>query len=156
GRPAELADVERTVGLFLNTLPVRAAVPERQAIGEWLRGLQQQEAEARQHEYASLTDIQGWSGITPLFESVVVFENYPVGDRQDGEREAGLRLKRIRAWERTNYPLTLVVAPGARLRLRMSYQEERFADAAIEQLLDQLERALLGLAGPGSVGDVDI
>ena len=62
GRPAELADVERTVGLFLNTLPVRAAVPERQAIGDWLRGLQQQEAEARQHEYASLADIQAGAG----------------------------------------------------------------------------------------------
>ena len=85
-----------------------------------------------------------------------MFENYPVGGGEDAEREAGLRLTRIRAWERTNYPLTLVVAPGRRLRLRMSYQEERFANAAVEQLLDQLERALLGLAGPGSVGDVDI
>ena len=160
GRPAELAGVERTVGLFLNTLPVRVRVGEQVEIGEWLRGLQAAEAEAREYEYASLAQVQGWSGVGgggQLFESLVVFENYPVGE--GGEREAGVRVKRVRSWERTNYAMTLVVGPGKRLRLRMSYQAGRFTGERMERVLEQMERALeemAGRGGRGMVGEIDI
>ena len=82
GRPGNLPGVESMVGLFINTLPVRARVDRRQQLTSWLKQLQQEQAEARQYEYAPLVEIQRWSEVppgAPLFDSIVVFENYAVG-----------------------------------------------------------------------------
>src|SRR6185369_6918177 len=79
GRPADLAGVESMVGLFINTLPVRIDVDSHQKIADWLKGLQQNQAEARQFEYTPLVDIQRNSDVergTPLFETLLVVENY--------------------------------------------------------------------------------
>src|SRR5581483_3085972 len=81
GRPAGLAGVEEMVGLFINTLPVRVQVCAEQRLIPWLQQLQEQQAEARQYEYSPLTQVQGWSEVPrgqPLFESLLVFENYPI------------------------------------------------------------------------------
>ena len=71
GRPASLAGVEDMVGLFINMLPLRAAVPDDEDAVSWMRTLQQQQAEMRQHEYSALVDIHGWTSVPrgqPLFE----------------------------------------------------------------------------------------
>ncbi len=81
GRPAELAGVERMVGLFINTVPLMVEIDEHQAVATWLQQLQQKHANVRQYEYSPLVEIQGWSDVPrgrPLFESLFVFENYPV------------------------------------------------------------------------------
>ena len=82
GRPATLPGVESMIGLFINTLPLRAAIPTRTSLLSWLNDLQEQQAALQQYEYSSLTDIQGWSEVprgVPLFESIFVFENLPAG-----------------------------------------------------------------------------
>ena len=59
---------------------------------EWLQRLQAEQVEMRQYEYAPLVEVQSWSEVPrglPLFESIVVFENYPV-DRSKGW-DAGLK-----------------------------------------------------------------
>ncbi len=84
GRPPELAGVESMVGLFINTLPVRVRIPARQSVLGWLRALQEQQSEARQYEHTPLADLQGWSDLRrgeALFESVLVFDNYPTAVR---------------------------------------------------------------------------
>src|SRR4029077_12061083 len=81
GRRAEIVGVESMVGLFINTLPVRVRVAEESRLDEWLRDLQDDQAEARQHEWTPLSQVQRWSGVpqgTALFESLFAFENYPV------------------------------------------------------------------------------
>ena len=81
GRPAELRGVEQMLGLFINTLPVRVRVREEMKVGEWLRELQGEQVELRQYEYSPLVAVQGWSEVErgrSLFESLLVFENYPV------------------------------------------------------------------------------
>jgi hypothetical protein len=80
GRPAELAGVERMVGLFINTLPVRVKTPSQTRLLSWLHNLQAQQADQRQYEYSSLIDIQSWSDVprgVPLFDTILVFENLP-------------------------------------------------------------------------------
>ncbi|HEX8696632.1 MAG TPA: amino acid adenylation domain-containing protein [Longimicrobium sp.] len=158
GRPAELPGVERMVGLFINTLPVRLAAPPSARVGEWLGALQAAQAEVRQHDYAPLNDVQGWSGVPhgrPLFESVLVFENYPVG--ADGPADdGGLRFHGLQVPERTNYALTLVTVPGEELELRLAYDARRFDAAAARRILALLRELLAGLAAdPGrTLGEV--
>src|SRR5699024_7419144 len=71
GRPAELQNVENTVAMFINTLPVRIQLPHDVKVKEWLQIIQDQQITSMQYEYSSLVDIQNWSDINPresLFE----------------------------------------------------------------------------------------
>ena len=48
GRSATLPDIESRVGLFINTLPLRARVPLGATVIEWLRALQLQQQELQE------------------------------------------------------------------------------------------------------------
>ncbi len=120
-RPADLPGVESMVGLFINTLPVRLAVGSGETLLAWLREAQRRQAELRQFEHAPLAQIQAWSevpGGAPLFETLLVFENYP---REESIREHGaaLGVVEVRAIEQVHYPLSVTAVPGAELRLEL-------------------------------------
>src|SRR6185369_14592999 len=111
GRPVELSGAEKMVGLFINTLPVRVQLREDEEAWRWLKRLQDEQTEARQYEYSPLVEVQRWAGVpggVGLFDSVIVFENYPVGGGEGAvRREVGVELEEVATVERTNYPLTL-------------------------------------------------
>src|ERR1043166_5695062 len=144
GRPAELRGVERMVGLFINSLPLVVQVQEQQRVSEWLRELQQQVGEMRQYEHTPLVELQKWSELpagTPLFENLMVFENYPV----DGYREAvkkGGGISQVRAVESTNYPLTLVGTSGDQVGLMVLYDNRCIEQESARALLRQLRTLL--------------
>ncbi len=128
GRPAELPGVETMVGLFINTLPVRVKFDPHRSMVDWLKELQLQQAELRKYEYTSLVKIQGFSEVPrtlPLFESLVVFENYPVSDSMKNGADK-FEISNIQAFSRTNFPIMLVVSPSNRLLVEIAYDESRF------------------------------
>ncbi len=154
GRPTELEDSETMVGLFINTLPVRVAMPAEAKVATWLQTLQQQQSEARQYEYTPLTKIQGWSDMPPgqaLFDTLVVFENFPSQDSAGGQAPS-LRIRNLSLREpaagywltpgRNNYPLSLVAEPGPFIRLTLCYARSRYAHALIARLLGHYRRLL--------------
>ncbi|HEV2733674.1 MAG TPA: amino acid adenylation domain-containing protein, partial [Longimicrobiaceae bacterium] len=161
GRPAELEGVEEMVGLFINTLPVRVRVPDDTPVVEWLRRLQAEQADARQYDHTPLARVQGWSEVpqgTPLFETLLAFESYPV-DQEAVARErsrSGLELRGVRSIERTHYAVTLTVAPGRRFLLRATCDGARLDAPAVRRMLGHLGALLEGiLAGPERrVGDL--
>ncbi|MEH1848659.1 MAG: amino acid adenylation domain-containing protein [Nostoc sp.] len=146
GRPPNFAKAESMVGLFINTLPARVHVSPKDLLLPWLLQLQNQQVEARQCEYTPLMEIQKWSQVSqdqPLFESIVVFENYPIKEISLLESGLNLEIKIIHSFERTNYPLTLSVIPGQELSLKIAYdQGEGFDDAVIFRMLEHLETLL--------------
>ncbi len=144
GRPTDLPGVEMMVGLFINTLPIRVQIDSHSTIKDWLKQLQMQNAEMRQYEFTPLVDIHGWSDVPrnkPLFEAIFVFENYPVSDTLS-QSASSLQIRDIRSFEKTNYPLTIVTAPGSTLSLDIAYDAARFASSTIERLHDHFERVL--------------
>ncbi|WP_201376287.1 non-ribosomal peptide synthase/polyketide synthase [Ktedonobacter robiniae] len=154
GRPADLADAEGMIGLFINTLPVRARIEHEQGLLAWLTRLQTQQAEARQYEYTPLFEIQRWSEVPveqALFESLVLFQNYPVEPvttASSGQRSANKTSIRAEpVIERTNYPLCLSAAlAGHVLNLELTYDCERFTLVIIEHLLEHLRLILQKMA----------
>ncbi|MBW8874482.1 MAG: non-ribosomal peptide synthase/polyketide synthase [Acidobacteria bacterium] len=156
GRPPVLAGVEAMIGLFINALPVRVAVPAGGRLLPWLAGLQALNLELRQHEHSPLSQVQRWAGQpagAQLFDSLVVFENYPVDDalRQVAQRATGLEIVAVRSREQTHYPLTLAGVPGESLTLRALYDGRRFAGPAVDRLLGHLSRLLGALAAAPDV-----
>ncbi len=154
GRPADLANAETMIGLFINTLPVVATVNQQARFVDWLQEFQKHSVEARQYEYSSLVQIQEWSEFprnTPLFESILVFENYPVEatvSEQLGKNASArlIKIENIHSFEQTNYPLTLISGPGKQLGIKISYDTSQFNRATIERMLGHLKTILTWMA----------
>ncbi|MBV8202390.1 MAG: hypothetical protein JOZ15_17370, partial [Acidobacteria bacterium] len=165
GRPADLPGVEQMLGLFINTLPVRAAVDPEAPLGAWLARLQERLAALRELEHSSLADVQRASevpGGTPLFSSLVIFENYPfllaapAGPEAAGPEAAGagagrLRIVDVQAVQNTSYPLALVAAlRGDQLLLRLAYDAARTTTPPPARALAQVAALLCAMARNGA------
>jgi amino acid adenylation domain-containing protein len=147
GRPVDLVGAESMVGLFINTLPVRVTLDAEQSLLIWLQQLQTQLVEMRQYEYSPLVEVQGWSEVprgVPLFDSLVVFENYPV-DRAVLEGQTNLEIQINSSFDNTNYPLTVTVLPGSELAIAISYDRRRFDEATITRMLGHFQTLLQGM-----------
>lgn len=147
-RPPELEGIESTAGLFINTLPVRAQVSGDAILISWLKELQTQSVEARDFEHTHLVDIQQWSEVPAgqsLFDSILVFENYPTDDSIWGLGDDLKVSERRSIVSRTNYPLTLLAMPGAELTLNLVYDGNRFDQEAVSRLLGHLRALLEGM-----------
>ncbi|MFV2067818.1 MAG: amino acid adenylation domain-containing protein [Pirellulales bacterium] len=142
GRSAPLRGIESIVGMLINTLPARIAVPAGERWLPWLASLQDQQVELRQYEHSALSRIQEASDIrrgSPLFESLFVFENYPVDASLFGNLGERLPVSDLRFDEQTHYPLTLTVDPGPALQIKVGFDTRRFDASAIERLVAHLE-----------------
>ena len=153
GRPPELAGVEQMVGLFINALPVRVEVDNDATVGNWLQRLQAEQAEMRQFEYSRLVDVQGWSEIdrgVGLFEILFAYENFPTiqSSASNGSKSAAVSLAvtQGRNLERTNYPLSVVVTPGACMSVRALHEEHKFSAATVNRMLQHFEQLLASMA----------
>src|ERR1051326_8589077 len=159
GRSAALPDIESRVGLFINTLPLRARVPLGATVIEWLRALQLQQQELQEYEYCSLLDIHRWSEIPagePLFQSLLVFENLPVSTRHK-QGEDGLVIQGDRGYgSATGYPLTLIAAPGATLNLQLVYDRARFDAEFAGRMLLHLQTILDGIVAAPEQKLIDV
>ncbi len=78
GRPPEIAGIESMVGLFINTLPLRIKLPPAQPLCDLLAQLQESQSRLIAHQHLGLAEIQAQAGLGELFDTLVVFENYPV------------------------------------------------------------------------------
>jgi non-ribosomal peptide synthetase component F len=106
--------------------------------------LQAQQVEMSQYEYSPLARVQSWSEVEPgkpLFESIFLFENYPVPDLLNEPRVGN-----IHSVERSNYPLTVWAIPGRELVLRIGYDTGRFDEEWISQLLRDYQKLLEAIA----------
>ncbi|MEH2104793.1 non-ribosomal peptide synthetase [Nostoc sp.] len=148
GRPPTLAGVDSMVGLLINTLPIRVQVNGKAELLPWLKQLQSQAFEQEQYAYYSLAEIQRLSDIPPgmpLFESLLVFENYPL-DSAEQETKKTLEISHLRCFERTNYPLTVVVNPQSQLSGRIIYDASRFEQERIARMIGHFQTLLAGMA----------
>ncbi len=153
GRPPEISGIEGMVGPCVNNLPVRANIAAEMPASSWLKQLQREQFNASQHQYNSIEQIQSWSGIPwrhRLFDSLIVFQNYASGGATERLSES-VTVEIADAPESTNYPLTLTVVPGGKLRLKMLYRPEQFEAANIRRILSDLGSVLRAIAkAPGA------
>ncbi|MGU9813109.1 non-ribosomal peptide synthase/polyketide synthase [Pseudomonas sp. LF052] len=153
GRSAPLPGIEQQLGLFINTLPLISAASPAQSAGAWLNELQALNLSLRDHEHVPLYDIQAWAGQqgAALFDTLLVFENFPVAEALKQGAPAGLTFGRMHNHERTNYPLTLGVELGAGLRLDFSYDRAHFSEQQVKQLGANLRHLLAQLVADAGV-----
>ncbi|TDU69092.1 non-ribosomal peptide synthetase [Streptomyces sp. KS 21] len=143
GRPADLVGSDEMVGLFINTLPTRVRCRPGQTVGEVIADLQDRQISLLDHHYYGLADIQRGVGLPALFDTIVVFENYPI-DREgivEANDSAGFTIDAIRPFAGSHYPLTLN-SSDPYLRLSLDYQTNLFERDAAEEIAARLVRVL--------------
>ncbi|BAZ43881.1 amino acid adenylation domain protein [Chondrocystis sp. NIES-4102] len=144
GRPPNLVGSSAMVGLFINTLPVRVKVDADQSLIGWLQTLQSQQSQAQQYEYTPLIQVQQWSDLSgdlPLFNSILVFENYPV-DASIAEFGLAMEITETQSIESTHYPLTISAGLSEELFLEILYDRSLFSDSIIDLILGNLQHIL--------------
>ncbi|MFE5613475.1 amino acid adenylation domain-containing protein, partial [Streptomyces sp. NPDC056540] len=143
GRPPEIPGVESMVGLFINTLPVRVRLNPSDTLGALLGRIQAEQGDLLPYQYLGLNDIQRQTGIGELFDTIVVFENYPVDNARLEEAGTSLRSISGQGTDATHYPLGLIaVLNGDQLNLRLDYRPDLFGRDEIGVIGDRLTRLL--------------
>lgn len=154
GRPADLPEVDRMVGMLATTLPVRVDVPDDGDLGSWLHEIQNMYAAMRRYEYTPLADIKKWAGVPgqQLFESNIGVENFTSTMEAAGITEQ-VSFSQDSLFNKTNYPLTLTVFPQP-FAVDLLVHRERFAPSFIDDVLERLRATFEVVAKADRIGEV--
>lgn len=154
GRPPELPDVDRMIGMFITTLPVPVAVPDAGATGPWLRDLQARYAAIRRYESSPLSDIKRWSGVPgqQLYDSLVVIGNYSFA--VEGGGTGGLSVRSQTTFDKVSVPLSVIVTPAPVSELQLLLHPGRFDPGFAEDVLDRLLTVLDAFTRTDDVAEV--
>ncbi|WP_439117402.1 amino acid adenylation domain-containing protein [Mycobacterium marseillense] len=157
GRTADVAGIESMVGLLINTVPVRAHVTPQTTVAGLLSKLHNDFQQTLDHEHLALTEIHRVTGHDQLFDTLFVFENYPL-DAAASMELGELAITDFSSHESTHYPLTLQATPGRELALGIEYDSDLFDAGTIAALADRVERVLLAMIADPSrrLSSVDV
>ncbi|WP_085168577.1 non-ribosomal peptide synthetase, partial [Mycobacterium celatum] len=144
GRPAELMGADTMVGLFINTVPVRARITAATTTAELLEQLQNIHNDTLEHEHLALNEIHRITGQDTLFDTVFAYENYPLDAAALAGNELGIGDISVR--EYTHYPLTVQALPGREIGFRVAYDTDVFEADTIASLIGRFERVLAAMA----------
>ena len=144
GRPHNLPKAEDILGLFINTLPVIVEPKAECLIGDYLRELQTTNAEIREYEHTPLADIQRWAENTgnALFDSIIVFENYPIDKSLSEHQDDELKFGKIATEGLTGYAMDLQVIIEQTLEIEFCFDRADFSDDFVLQLRQQMDLLL--------------
>ncbi|MDF6018169.1 non-ribosomal peptide synthetase [Streptomyces sp. JH34] len=125
GRPPEIPGIESMVGLFINTVPVRLRPEPGETLAALLTRLQEEQGRLLGSQYVGLTEIRGVTDLPELFDTLAVFENYPMDAEALRTAQQGLPGVAVTGFSGTDaahYPLTLTIAPGDALKITFGYR----------------------------------
>ena len=145
-------DADETVGLFINTLPVRVRFTPTLTIRALLEGLRAQSLTLRAHEHTSLVDVQGASEIprgVPLLPTLLMFTNRSLEEALTAVDPARFAEATFTLHEQPGPALNLIAiaTDSGHLELRLLYDRARFRPAVVERLAESTLQALASLAG---------
>ncbi|KOG07400.1 MULTISPECIES: non-ribosomal peptide synthetase [Streptomyces] len=155
GRPADVPQVAGIIGMFLNTIPARVALTPEEPLLDLLRRMQSERASVMPYEHVGLGTLQQETGHRRLFDTLFVLRS------ADGEeRAAALRRRHgitgVSNVDGTHFPLTLIVTPGARLRVTLAARPDLFdaerATTVLARFTTVLDRLGEALDGPDAAG----
>ncbi|AMW14314.1 non-ribosomal peptide synthetase [Streptomyces qaidamensis] len=146
GRDADVPGIGDMVGLFINTVPVRARWASGTTAGDLLSSVRDHQSAVLPHQHVSLARIGRQAGAGSLFDTLVVFD---VATDLASLRRPGdtLTITDLVNEGAPHYPLTLVVerAPDGRPRFNLIYDGELLGEATARTILYTFTRTLTGL-----------
>ena len=149
GRPAEIAGIERMVGLLINTLPVRIKYSQEDTIETLISRTQQSAIASEAYQHCNLADIQTSSAQKePLFDHILVYENYPLnaqvkeGMASSSDPAVAMEISDVSVFEQTNYNLSIIINPGEAIQFTLAYNKNVYDTAFIESIAGHVQQAV--------------
>ncbi|MFJ1741353.1 amino acid adenylation domain-containing protein [Streptomyces microflavus] len=146
GRDAEVPGIRDMVGLFINTIPVRARWAATDIAYDLLAAVKEHQSAVLAHQHVSLARIGRQSGAGSLFDTLVVFDVATDVDALRGPDDT-LTIADIVNEGAPHYPLTLVVerSGDGRPRFNLIYDGELLRRESAEAILSTFTRTLTEL-----------
>jgi amino acid adenylation domain-containing protein/non-ribosomal peptide synthase protein (TIGR01720 family) len=157
-RPPEIDGAESMVGLFINTIPVRVRADPDKSFRAMLDQLQREQADLFDHQYLGLGEVQKVAKMGKLFDTAVVFQNFPFDSSATQDMAPGLRITDFSETYATHYPMELEISPGELIRLRLRYRTDVFDESSVGALASRLVRLLQAVVEDPdrAVGAIDL
>lgn len=156
GRNVATPGIERLVGMFVTTLPVRVRLDEGDTLALLLARLQRQSDDSSAHDHAGLAAIQAVSPLPAgLLDHLLVLENFPAGG---AGVDTGFRVVATQAIERANYDFGILVHDDTELQVRFQFDASRIDSTLIARVASQWQTLTAALlATPeASLSDLDM
>ena len=132
GRNANLPGIEHTLGLFVNTIPVRVKVDKGKKISTLLMEMQEQAVAGTSYDYCPLSEVLKEQELgNQLFQTIFVFENFEQGSPSVSSEDMPEIMK---SREETNYPISVNTALGEVLQIKIMYDASLYQQVEIEKL----------------------
>ncbi|WP_144395573.1 non-ribosomal peptide synthetase [Pleionea sediminis] len=140
GRPHNLEGYASIAGMFINTLPVRVDFCWSKTVNDCLRDLQQQVIESTEYSHCPTSDIKRYLKLEEqgdLFDSILVFENYPV---DNNSLDLQLSITELEFTQYSHYPLTVIVSEhNDSLNLILQVNSSEISETTANALISRLE-----------------
>ncbi|MFF3265020.1 amino acid adenylation domain-containing protein [Streptomyces sp. NPDC002932] len=149
GRPSEIPGIESMIGLFINTVPVRLRPEPGETLAALLTRLQEEQGRLLDSQHVGLSEIRGVTALDELFDTLTVFENYPMDDEALRTAQRGLPGLAVTGFSGTDaahYPLTLTIAPGDTLRITFGYRAAVLDHDDVARTVARMRRLLTVMA----------
>lgn len=135
GRDYPIEGITRSVGLYINSLPLALEWRTELTLAEHIARLQTDLMALNEHGTQSLAVLT--KGRARLFQSLFVFENYPMPAAPAAPDPHQLVPRFGTVVEKVELPLSLVVSGrGETLQLRLEFDCEQIPEASAEMVLD--------------------
>ncbi|RPK54200.1 Linear gramicidin synthase subunit D [Streptomyces sp. ADI96-02] len=146
GRDAEVPGIRDMVGLFINTIPVRARWTAATTAADLLAAVRDHQSRVLAHQHVSLARIGRQAGAGSLFDTLVVFDVATDVAALRGPDHT-LAITDIVNEGAPHYPLTLVVERSldGRPRFNLIYDGALLRRESAEAILDTFTSTLAGL-----------
>ena len=160
GRPHQLEGIQSTIGMFINTLPLRTVLEESATLGQWLPSLQRAQVEIQRREQTPLSQVQSYCRAAKgksMFESTLILQNvFASADGLQGMRAGSFAIESIRTHGHNNYPLGIRIKPGPPVHVELLHDLRRFGLDASRRILRQFQMAIQSIIRDpqATIGDI--
>uniref|UniRef100_UPI000AF6661F condensation domain-containing protein n=1 Tax=Paenibacillus algorifonticola TaxID=684063 RepID=UPI000AF6661F len=155
GRPSKIAGIEKMVGLFINTVPVRVKANSSSSLASIARQLQEDSLLSERHAYLSLAEIQAGSPLQGnLLKTIVTYQNFGAASF-DGTTSIGKDLpfvvQDVETFEQSNYDFNLMIVPNQELIFKFMFNKAVYDAPFMHRILSHFRNLLLQVADNPSI-----
>jgi len=141
GRNADIIGIDKSLGLYINTIPVRIKNEEDITCEELFKRINKQGIDSSSYDFCSLAEIQNQSNLrNGLIKVLFAFENYYVNEElmDEGLPNFGedLKIESEEVREQTNYPISVSISMTETLNLSILYDPRIFSEEEIKIILN--------------------
>ncbi|MGG8495335.1 amino acid adenylation domain-containing protein [Tenacibaculum sp. TC6] len=138
GRPTELEGIDRCLGLFINTIPVRLQYSNEDTLVQIAKRIHNDFLNGLPHHYSSLADIQNNTVLKgDLVKHIIAFENYPISELNEEQKQDNLfEISNVSVFDRTNYDFDIDVELAEEISVTFYYNSQNYDINYIEKVAD--------------------